>query len=79
MCVKLHLYKFCVKSRNEGYDLSVFFNLYCVTKKSNNDALEMETILKEELFERFPQTVLVDPASIEVRGTVRFFAILPYF
>ena len=59
---------FLNKTSNEGYDLSVFFNLYCNTKKTVNDAVEMEAILKEELALRFPVTVHIDPASIEVRG-----------
>lgn len=54
--------------RNEGYDLSVFFNLFYNTKKSGNDALEMENILKDVLAMKFPETVLIDPASIEVTG-----------
>nr|CAG4636784.1 EOG090X019S [Ceriodaphnia reticulata]SVE72775.1 EOG090X019S [Ceriodaphnia reticulata] len=53
---------------NEGYDLSVFFNLYCNTKKTANDAVEMESILRDELALRFPVTVHIDPASIEVRA-----------
>nr|CAG4646820.1 EOG090X019S [Megafenestra aurita]SVE92229.1 EOG090X019S [Megafenestra aurita] len=52
---------------NEGYDLSVFFNLYFNTKKSTNDAIEMEAILREELGLSFPLSVVIDPASIEVR------------
>nr|CAG4639795.1 EOG090X019S [Daphnia pulex]SVE84709.1 EOG090X019S [Daphnia pulex] len=53
---------------NEDYDLSVFFNLYCTTKKTPTDALEMESILREELAMRFPVTVHIDPSSVEVRA-----------
>jgi hypothetical protein len=55
---------------NEDYDLSVFFNLYCTTKKTPTDALEMESILREELAMRFPVTVHIDPSSVEVRGNL---------
>lgn len=56
--------------RNEDYDLSVFFNLYCVTKKTANDASEMESILREELAGKFPVNVHIDPSSVEVKGKI---------
>nr|SVE74023.1 EOG090X019S [Daphnia barbata] len=52
---------------NEDYDLSVFFNLYCTTKKSANDAAEMESILREELAGKLPVNVHIDPSSVEVK------------
>jgi hypothetical protein len=44
--------------------------LYCTTKKTPTDALEMESILREELAMRFPVTVHIDPSSVEVRGNL---------
>nr|SVE73394.1 EOG090X019S [Daphnia atkinsoni] len=55
---------------NEDYDLSVFFNVYCATKKTANDALEMESILREELAGKFPVNVHIDPSSVEVKARV---------
>nr|SVE74962.1 EOG090X019S [Daphnia dolichocephala] len=54
--------------RNEDYDISVFFNLYCTTKKTANDAVEMESVLREELAGKFPVNVHIDPSSVEVKA-----------
>ncbi len=60
---------FVLLYRREGHDLSVFFNLYCWTKKSlNSDAIELETLLKNGLSDELPSGVSVDHHSIEVRG-----------
>jgi hypothetical protein len=66
--INLTILQICLIDSNEDYDLSVFFNLYCNTKKTPNDALEMESILREDLAGRFPINVHIDPSSIEVRG-----------
>lgn len=64
------LSQFCLffYRREEGHDLFVIFNLYCTMRKSVRDAQEMEAMLKAELNDKFPSDVLVDAASIEVKG-----------
>nr|CAG4641467.1 EOG090X019S [Eurycercus lamellatus] len=52
----------------QGEDLSVLFNLYCWTKKSANDASDLESILKERLATEFPPAILVDHDSIEIKA-----------
>ena len=53
--------------RHEGYDLSVYFNLYCWTKRSSSDAADLEAVLRDHLAGQL-QSAVVDPTSIEVRA-----------
>lgn len=70
--------------RTKGKDLLLYFNLYCWTKKTVNDAQVMEMILKEEFTGHSGessdpknsssdslQNIIVDFASIEVKGALQ--------
>ena len=59
-------YDWFFSHRNGETSIAVFFNVYCWTNKTINDATEMEEILKEYLAPEFSS--LIDTSSIAMKG-----------